>query len=621
MPVNVLLGEVDGVRVLSLDEGDIQGPLQACLVFGVGRADESLPTAGISHVVEHLVLHPTRTSAHSWNGAVSVIATRFYATGRPEDVVDFFAQVSRRLADPPVERLADELRVLQVEASRDTRSQMGLDAGVRFGPRGVGLIDWPEHGLRRLTADEVVDWAHRWFTPQNAALWLSGPIPEGLDLSALPEARPVEREPVSPRALERTFVGENTSTVSFSVLSDDRWGVIPAMTIARQRAFDQLRQRDALSYSVQFTHGRLGGGLALEHLSADGSPESQRQIFDGLQGVLEDLSTAGPTPEEVAELQQNYQQMRAVPQSVLSYLDSSCERCVLGLDMPSREDSERIISAQTPDTLREDLATIMPSLLAIGSEKMDVPPGWTQYNVWSSDVVSGRRFQPINGREDGELVVGPDGVSWIFDEARRRTVHWTDAVASFTWDSGVRAVVGSTGQTVHVTPWHWQGGSDLSYLVDDGIEAARRVRLGEGETQFLRDHDDPASMTDVRWLATITGAACNQQRMDLVIDTDGIFLLFNRAERDAFQERMGELRYEDRESLLSGSYLNRWIPAKDIAEISLSKTRLSRFQAMKATVTILISSSEVVKVHLVNDRQVELAKNGLRGMLGERFQS
>jgi hypothetical protein len=38
-------------------------------------------------------------------------------------------------------------------------------------------------------------------------------------------------------------------------------------------------------------------------------------------------------------------------------------------------------------------------------------------------------------------------------------------------------------------------------------------------------------------------------------------------------------------------------------------------------VTILISSSEVVKVHLVNDRQVELAKNGLRGMLGERFQS
>jgi hypothetical protein len=156
-------------------------------------------------------------------------------------------------------------------------------------------------------------------------------------------------------------------------------------------------------------------------------------------------------------------------------------------------------------------------------------------------------------------------------------------------------------------------------LVDDGVEAARRIRLGEGETQFLRDEADPASVTDIRWLATIPGAACDQLRMDLVVDTDGLFLLFDRALSGGTQERMGALRAEDRESLLAGHSRNRWIPAADIAEIRLSKTRLSRFQAMKATLTIWTDAAEMVKVHLANDRQVELAKDSLQGMLGERF--
>jgi hypothetical protein len=619
--MHVRQGEVDGVMVMSIGEDDVQGPLQGCLVFGVGRADESLPTSGISHVVEHLTLQPTQTKAYGWNGSVGCVATRFYASGQPDDVVDFFAQVCRRLADPPVARLMDELRVLQVETGRSQRTQMGSDVGVRYGPRGPGLIDWPEHGLRRLSADEIVEWARRWFTPRNAAMWLSGPIPDGLELSGLPEPRQVDRQRVRPRTLDRTFVGEKTATVSFSLLSAGRWGVIPAMTIARQRAFEQLRQRDAVSYAVQFSHERLGDGLALEYLSADGAPESQRQIFDGLYSVIEELSTVGPTPQEVEEFQQNFRRMQTVPQSVLSYLDSSCERSVLGLDLPSLEESEHNIAAQTTDSLREDLRDLMPSLLAIGSGEMDCPPGWNEQTTWSPDVVTGRRFRPINAREQGELVVGPEGISWELDENRRRTVRWEEAVISFTWDNGRRSVVGPTGSGVLVTPWNWQGGSDLTSLVDDAVQEARRVRLGEGETQYQRDENDPKSKTHVRWLATITGAASNQQRVDVVIDTDGLFLLFDRAFGEGRRERMEELCSEDRQTLLAGNRLNRWIPATTVTEAVLSRTRLSRFQAMKATVTIQLETSESVKVHLVDDKQVQLARDGLRGMLGDRLRS
>ncbi|HEY6428079.1 MAG TPA: hypothetical protein VIX84_12715, partial [Acidimicrobiales bacterium] len=153
------------------------------------------------------------------------------------------------------------------------------------------------------------------------------------------------------------------------------------------------------------------------------------------------------------------------------------------------------------------------------------------------------------------------------------------------------------------------------------IEEDRRVRLGEGETQYQHDADDPKSMTDVHWLATITGAASNQQRVDIVIDTDGLFLLFDRANREGLRERMGELRSEDRQKLLAGNHLNRWIPAATVTEAMLSRTRLSRFQAMKATVMIRLETSESIKVHLASDTHVRLATDGLRGMLGDRFHS
>ena len=47
--------EIDGVPVL-VDRR--RRPVQGGIVFRTGRADESLRTAGISHIVEHLALAP-----------------------------------------------------------------------------------------------------------------------------------------------------------------------------------------------------------------------------------------------------------------------------------------------------------------------------------------------------------------------------------------------------------------------------------------------------------------------------------------------------------------------------------------------------------------------------------
>jgi hypothetical protein len=102
--------------------------------------------------------------------------------GTPEQVSLHLNGVAGHLASLPVDRIQDEAQVLRIEDSGRGPTQVGLDLSVRFGPRGVGLLGWPEHGLRRLQDVDVIAWVHRWFTKNNAVLWFSGPIPEDLDL-------------------------------------------------------------------------------------------------------------------------------------------------------------------------------------------------------------------------------------------------------------------------------------------------------------------------------------------------------------------------------------------------------------------------------------------------------
>ena len=180
--------EVDGVPCVW---AHAEGPLQACLVFGVGRADESLRTAGITHAVEHLALHKRIGFRGRWNGVVGMSSTRFFIEGEPDDIVGFFRDLSRDLVDLDVTRLPDELRVLQVEAARhDDQSQQGADLLVRFGARGPGLVALPEYGLHRLGADEVAEWASTRFTRANAAPWMTGPPPAAAAAGPTRRARP-----------------------------------------------------------------------------------------------------------------------------------------------------------------------------------------------------------------------------------------------------------------------------------------------------------------------------------------------------------------------------------------------------------------------------------------------
>lgn len=95
--MEVVRATVDGVPAVWLPG---EGPLHAGLVFRVGRADESLARSGLTHLVEHLVLHGVGQSDYHFNGTTGPITTTFYGHGDADELRRFFAWRPSALAWP-----------------------------------------------------------------------------------------------------------------------------------------------------------------------------------------------------------------------------------------------------------------------------------------------------------------------------------------------------------------------------------------------------------------------------------------------------------------------------------------------------------------------------------------
>ncbi len=163
-------------------------PLTAALTFRVGAIDESIPTRGITHMVEHLALQRLARQAYSYNGLVDPLRTTFAATGTKEEVVDFLGTVTSAIQNLPLDRLEHERQILLTEAERHASGPVDWSLAIRYGPRGPGLSAQEEFGLHGVTADDITSWAERYFCAENAVVWMNGRPPEGIQLISHREA-------------------------------------------------------------------------------------------------------------------------------------------------------------------------------------------------------------------------------------------------------------------------------------------------------------------------------------------------------------------------------------------------------------------------------------------------
>lgn len=293
--------ELDGVPLFWCEPPHGMSPAVG-VVFRVGRADETVATGGISHVVEHLALSTQPAPGAFHNGVVETVTTSFWLDGGRPTLGSFLESLCARLADPPAGGLERERSVILTEAAGWMPGYAGATQALRYGARGVGLAGFHEFGLHWLGADDVRRWAADWFTRGNCALYLVGHPGSDLRLTLPdgPRRPPPSVEPLPNVRYPSVFADGPEDAVVASWEPAVAVATSVALNVLERRVMERLRHRHGVSYAVQLAFEPLTAETAHAVLSADALAENVTRARNALLVEMDELATAGATDEERA---------------------------------------------------------------------------------------------------------------------------------------------------------------------------------------------------------------------------------------------------------------------------------------------------------------------------------
>ncbi|MBO0871655.1 MAG: insulinase family protein, partial [Micromonosporaceae bacterium] len=464
--------EVDGVQTLMASK---TGPLVAGLTFRVGRADETLATAGITHLLEHLALFHHGLSDYHYNGATGSVVTNFYLQGSEEDVVGYLSGVCDALRNLPVDRLETEKGILRTEAA-------GRKAGVgdsmplwRYGAQGYGLVSYEELGLPRLRAEDIRQWAATWFTRQNAIVWItSDQVPSGLRLH-LPEGtrRPVPK-PVSALPSTPAYFNARANGVVFDALVRRRTAASVFAAVLEREMYRSLRQEGGYSYVASTSYEPRGDDFATITALADALPDEQDAVLGGFLDVLAKLRVGRIEQADLDSVRTK------VEESVRHEGRDAARLPVAAMDVLTGQPNltaEAVLDEVRSLTV-EDVQAV--AVEATGSALLLVPAGcnaeWAGYApapTYSTSVLMGERY-PSRQSDKVALIVGTDGVS-VVDASHAVTVHYAECAIAMAWPDGGRQLIGLDGISVRIEPTLFQVPPGLIARIDAAVPPANLV--------------------------------------------------------------------------------------------------------------------------------------------------
>jgi hypothetical protein len=458
---------VDGVPTfLSAREG----PTRVALIFRVGRADESVVTSGVTHLVEHLAMSVVGKTDYAANAFVEPTRTVFHARGTPAEVADFLAKVCQGLTDPPLDRIQLESRILRTEAAGSARGGMvSTLMYAREGARGLGLLDLPELFIEEPDPAVALAWARQRFTVENAALWIAGEPPAQLHL-ALPAGSRHERIELHaiPELRLPTVLTANRGGVAVSLVVPRLSRMAMTLRIAAARVQQRLREEEGLSYQVSLDYQVLDAELAHVVLLATSLPAHGTQAADGMLDVIRRLSIDGPTEEELDDDLSGMIRAYEDPDGVHAQLDMVAMRALVGPPDETLqtivEEARAVTPSQAAQAMRDAMRTM---ILLLPEDAVWHGDALAPYPTWSSYRVSGgRSFSSVSSQRKGlrrvpasRLVVGESGVAIVAPRSPRRGVVWSAAVAVIATRDGGRVVIGEDGTQISVRPVDWKDGA------------------------------------------------------------------------------------------------------------------------------------------------------------------
>jgi zinc protease len=474
--------EVDGVATLWTEA---PSPLRAGLLFRAGYADETLPSAGQTHLIEHMALARMTDRFLNSNGSVDALITGFYTMGSPNDVCTFLAGVCEGLTVLPADRLEAEKQILAAEFASHPYDVRKILLTWRYGAAGHGLFGMPELGCREATLEQLQERRMQHFTRGNAVLWLSGPLPHGLRLD-LPAGEKKPPPPLTP--VQSNFPGWFVDDTCGGVAAGATVPRVAAATlfcaVASRRLLEKLRTEQAVSYTPSVFYDPLRADTAHLVLYADSDKKRRLELAKAFGEAYERLTEINDAEVEAARGQIAEQWTGSMAPPAADRMVYETQRAafdwLFGRDYKSLEfQAEEMSEVSTAEVAEFARGLKQTAMIAVPGG-VDVEP-WmgqaTPYSIWPP--VKGRKVRLIDAPvERDRLVYGPEGVSVLFGEGSHLTVLYSELSAAMHYEDGCLRLVGRDATWLVVEPTLWRNGASVCREICDRIPAHLLLEQG-----------------------------------------------------------------------------------------------------------------------------------------------
>jgi zinc protease len=453
---------------------------EAFLSFRVGRADETLPQAGITHLVEHLAFAPDSTDITRANGWVGDTTTTFAAMGTEDEVRDFLTRISAGLASPAVARLEHEKRIMLTEEASQGMFPPWASLPLRFGATGWGTLGFEQFALHGATEEDVSAWANRWFCRENAVLCTTGPAPFDVDLAVLPQGSAAEwpqARRISGLELP-SFAPLDNRHVVFSMECRDIPEIGTTMRLLRTQTEQHLRHELGLSYAISVHWLRTGRGTAIAFLWADCLYEHAAAVTQGMWQVLQRIADFGPTAEELRRELTVNRRFYDDPDAARHLLPVYSADALQGLTIRQTEvELEQILSvsgeavASLAGELRRTLLVTAPTTQPPDEDAFHEYP-------WLADAaLPGKRVRGRGPASGSDLILGDEGVAVRLPDGKGVNARWTDCEAVLRWQNGDVMLITRDADRVAATTRRHRNVEEVSAAAARAIDERRFVDM------------------------------------------------------------------------------------------------------------------------------------------------
>ena len=371
------------------------------LTFGIGTRDEPEPLAGITHLVEHLVLRLIEPVTIIHNGHAGDDSLEFYASGTADEVsghLNAVAGAIHRLARVTEDELAFEKSVIEAENPRPFHNVSSGLLTYRFGVSGVGTAQFGAPATSGFSQPEIERWALRWLTTENAALSFTGPVPASLDIS-LPTGVRERREPPMPVVSTPRLIASSKEGVALSVVVEPDLARFLGDAL-RHELLWRLRHASGLIYSViVFTTWIDADGCQLD-LVLDPITDNVSATLQASIRAIREIAVEGFSEASVQSARTTYAAEIAWEASAVSdFLDQVAINGLLGREVSSREAVRDRAASLTSEELTAALGASLPSLIAAFDDAVNLPARVTKaLNLTVDDYDAWEPYRQRKGR-------------------------------------------------------------------------------------------------------------------------------------------------------------------------------------------------------------------------------